>query len=50
MGAKSSLGINAQGWNSTKPDHARARPAGRVRVAVIGDSYVHGSVVNVEEG
>jgi hypothetical protein len=42
--------INAQGWNSTKPDYLPARPAGRLRIAGVGDSYVHGSFINVEEG
>jgi hypothetical protein len=42
--------INAEGWNSTKPDYPRARTPGVLRVAVIGDSYVHGSFVNVGDG
>jgi hypothetical protein len=49
-GRETLVTINAQGWNSTKPDYALTRRAGVVRVAVIGDSYVHGSFVNVEEG
>lgn len=32
--------INAQGWNSAKPDYAAARRAGVARVTLIGDSYV----------
>ena len=49
-GRETHVSINAQGWNSTKPDHVPARPAGRLRIAVVGDSYVHGSFINVEEG
>ncbi|HXE68327.1 MAG TPA: SGNH/GDSL hydrolase family protein [Hyphomicrobiaceae bacterium] len=49
-GHQSLVTINAQGWNSTKPEYALARGAGAVRIAVIGDSYVHGGFVNVEEG
>jgi hypothetical protein len=49
-GRESLVTINAQGWNSTKPDYALARRAGARRLAVIGASYVHGGFVNVEEG
>lgn len=49
-GSETLATINAQGWNSTKPDYPRARTPGVLRVAVIGDSYVHGSFVNVGEG
>jgi hypothetical protein len=42
--------VNAQGWNSTRRSYAPTKPAGTLRVAVIGDSYVHGSFVNVGEG
>lgn len=42
--------INAQGWNSTKPTYAIEKTPGRLRVAVIGDSYVHGAFVNVAQG
>ncbi|HEU0158861.1 MAG TPA: hypothetical protein VFR00_06100, partial [Hyphomicrobiaceae bacterium] len=49
-GHETHVSINAQGWNSTKADYVPARPAGRLRIAVIGDSYVHGSFINVEEG
>ena len=49
-GRETLVTTNAQGWNSTKPDYVPAAAAGALRVAVIGDSYVHGSFVNVEEG
>ena len=42
--------INADGWNSSYPDYPTARTAGRQRIAVVGDSYVHGAFVNVDEG
>lgn len=32
--------INAQGWNSAHADYPLARTPGRLRVAVVGDSYV----------
>jgi hypothetical protein len=48
-GRESRVSINAQGWNSSKPDYAQTPEAGRLRIAVIGDSYVHAGFVNVEE-
>lgn len=42
--------INAKGWNSTKPDYATQKTPGVLRVAVVGDSYVHGSFVDVGDG
>ena len=47
-GTQSLVTTNAQGWNSTKPSYVAGQDAGRLRVAVVGDSYVHGSFVNVE--
>ena len=44
-GRESRVTSIAQGWNSTKLDYALARRAGVVRIAVIGDSYVHGGFV-----
>ena len=49
-GRETLVTINAEGWNSTKPAYPLAKTPGVLRVAVIGDSYVHGSFVNVEEG
>ena len=49
-GRETLVTTNARGWNSTKADYAPAGAAAALRVAVIGDSYVHGSFVNVEEG
>jgi hypothetical protein len=49
-GSETLATINALGWNSTKPDYARSRTPGVLRVAVVGDSYVHGSFVNVGDG
>jgi hypothetical protein len=48
-GRTSVVRINADGWNSTKPEYKTARTAGVKRIAVIGDSYVHGAFVNVDE-
>lgn len=42
--------INADGWNSTHRRYPVQRAPGMLRVAVIGDSYVHGSFVDVHEG
>ena len=49
-GRTSPATINADGWNSTKPEHVTARSPGQRRIAVIGDSYVHGAIVDVGEG
>ena len=49
-GTATRVTINADGWNSTKPAYRSARDDSRLRVAVIGDSYVHGSFVDVAEG
>lgn len=45
-GRVSRVTINANGWNSTKPRYEPARAPGRLRIAVIGDSYVHASYVD----
>lgn len=39
-GHVSQVNINADGWNSLKPRYQLAKTPGRLRVAVIGDSYV----------
>jgi hypothetical protein len=39
--------INAEGWNSLKADYKIDRTPGRTRIAVVGDSYVHGAFVDV---
>jgi len=49
-GSSSRITINADGWNSTKPVYPRERTPGRLRIAVIGDSYVHGAFIDVEQG
>jgi hypothetical protein len=49
-GSETLATINARGWNSTRPDYAIERTPGVLRIAVVGDSYVHGSFVNVGEG
>lgn len=36
---RASFAINAQGWNSARPDYPQKRQAGQ-RIAVVGDSYV----------
>lgn len=41
--------INADGWNSTKEGYEVARTPGVLRVAVIGDSYVQATTVDVED-
>ncbi|MGI9421983.1 MAG: alginate O-acetyltransferase AlgX-related protein [Hyphomicrobiaceae bacterium] len=42
--------INAQGWNSRLPYYETDKIPGRMRIAIVGDSYVHGAFVNVEQG
>lgn len=48
-GRESTVQINSDGWNSVKPRYERTRSPDRLRIAVIGDSYVHASAVNVEQ-
>lgn len=49
-GQRTRVTINADGWNSAKPAYVRTKTPGRLRVAVVGDSYVHGTFVNVDQG
>lgn len=49
-GRETRVRINEDGWNSLKPAYEVAKPKGRVRIAVIGDSYVHGAFINTEDG
>lgn len=49
-GRKTHLTINADGWNSTKPEYVRDKIPGVLRVAVVGDSYVHGAFINTDQG
>lgn len=45
-GRDSLVTINADGWNSSKPEYKVAKPDGAKRIAVVGDSYVHAAYVN----
>ena len=49
-GTETKVTINGDGWNSTRPSYTLARTPGRRRVAVVGDSYVHASFVDVGQG
>lgn len=49
-GYQTRVTINAQGWNSTRATYSRTRVPGRLRVAVIGDSYVHARFVEPAQG
>lgn len=49
-GSKTHVTINADGWNSTKPYYELDKVPGKLRIAVIGDSYVHGAFVDTEDG
>lgn len=49
-GSTDFISINADGWNSTKPFYRLEKKTGKLRIAVIGDSYVHGSFVDVDQG
>ncbi len=48
-GHVSQVNINADGWNSRYPRYDLAKPAGKLRIAVIGDSYVHARHVDTDE-
>lgn len=48
-GTSHTVEINKQGWNSTKPTYKIEKTEGTIRIAVIGDSYVQASAVNVNE-
>lgn len=49
-GSSTHVTINADGWNSTKPAYAVERRPGVRRIAVVGDSYVHGAFVDPADG
>jgi hypothetical protein len=49
-GRETYVTINADGWNSLEPHYRQEKTPGRLRVAVIGDSYVHGAFINTEQG
>ena len=49
-GSSSRVTINAQGWNSTRKSYEVAKPANALRVAVVGDSYVHGAFLDPDKG
>lgn len=49
-GYTSRVSINAQGWNASRSDYRIERKPGVKRIAVIGDSYVHGAFVDTEQG
>jgi len=48
-GTQTTVRINAQGWNSRRPFYERERVAGTMRIAVVGDSYVHAKFVEQDE-
>ncbi|MDX2258499.1 MAG: SGNH/GDSL hydrolase family protein [Hyphomicrobiaceae bacterium] len=48
-GRETLLSINAQGWNSPKAAYDTERRPGVARVAVVGDSYVHGAFVDLAD-
>ena len=48
--SRSLVTINEDGWNSTKPAYAFEKQPGVLRIAVVGDSYVHGAFVDVDKG
>ena len=49
-GRTSRVTINADGWNSSRSAYTRERQPGVGRIAVVGDSYVHGAFVDPAEG
>ncbi len=48
-GRETLISINADGWNSTKARYDEARQPGVQRIAVVGDSYVHGAFVDLPD-
>ena len=48
--SRSEVTINRDGWNSTHPAYYFQKPPGVLRVAVVGDSYVHGAFIDVDQG
>ena len=49
-GTSHTVAINENGWNSPYKTYNQEKPAKTTRIAVIGDSYVQASAVNVNEG
>jgi hypothetical protein len=49
-GSSTRVTINADGWNSLRPAYRRERTPDTLRIAVIGDSYVHGAFVDTKDG
>lgn len=49
-GKSHKVSINENGWNSSIKSYVKAKTKGTMRIAVIGDSYVHAAAVNVNEG
>ncbi|MGF1651047.1 MAG: SGNH/GDSL hydrolase family protein, partial [Hyphomicrobiaceae bacterium] len=47
-GSRTTVRINAQGWNATRPSYDIERAENVLRVAVVGDSYVHGGFLELE--
>jgi hypothetical protein len=46
-GRQTLVTVNKQGWNSTKPAYALEKRKDVLRIAVVGDSYVHGGFIDV---
>ncbi len=49
-GTSHTVNINENGWNSPYKAYQKQKPENTTRIAVIGDSYVQASAVNVNEG
>lgn len=49
-GRETQVRINAEGWNSMRAEYPLRRTQGVTRIAVVGDSYVHGAFVNAQDG
>ena len=48
-GTASTVVVNAQGWNSRHPFYVQEKVRDVTRIAIVGDSYVHGAFVDREE-
>ncbi len=49
-GRHSRVTINADGWNATRSAYSVERQPGVTRIAVAGDSYVHGAFIDPADG
>lgn len=49
-GRSTAVHINAEGWNSLRAEYPLRKAPGTLRIAVVGDSYVHGAFIDTRHG